>query len=80
LLLTDDQDRTRLFFKTDEEYAYFNLLSDLPEVVQRLMKDPARLAKMQLQAKQRAREVADTSFWGGVEEGLRLRGLPAFKS
>ena len=77
LLLTDDQDRTRLFFKTDEEYAYFNLLSDLPEVVQRLMKDPARLAKMQLQAKQRAREVADTSFWGGIEAGLRQRCLPA---
>ena len=76
LLLTDDQDRTRLFFKTDEEYAYFNSPPDLPEVVQTLMKDPVKLGRMQLQAQQRAREVADTSFWGGIEAGLRKRGLP----
>ena len=76
LLLTDDQDRTRRFFKADEEDAYFKAPSDLPKVVQRFMKDPARLAKMQLQAQQRAREVADTSFWRGIEAGLRNRGLP----
>jgi spore maturation protein CgeB len=80
IVLTDDLDRTRRFFEPELEFGNFANPRELAEVVKRFMSDPAKLAAAQQAAKQRARSINVTSFWGGVEEGLRLRGLPAFKS
>ena len=80
IVLTDDLDRTRRFFEPELEFGNFANPRELAEGVKRFMSDPAKLAAAQQAAKQRARSINVTSFWGGVEEGLRLRGLPAFKS
>ena len=39
--------------------------------------DPERLERARLAGQARARAINDSSFWGGVEEGLRRRGLPS---
>jgi glycosyltransferase involved in cell wall biosynthesis len=77
VILTDDVDRTERFWVPEAEYGYFATPADAPAVVDRFLADPAKLAAAQEAAKQRARSINVTSFWGGVEEGLRLRGLPA---
>lgn len=79
LLLTDDIDRTRRFWRLGEEYEYFATVADLPSVVSRLLDDPARVAAMAAAGEARARSLAHTHFWGGIEEGLRRRGLPAIE-
>lgn len=77
LLLTDDIDRTRRFWTLGDEYEYFATVADLPGVVSRLLDDPARVTAMAAAGEVRARSLAHTHFWGGIEEGLRRRGLPA---
>ena len=76
LLLTDDRDRTRLFFKEGEEYGYFDSPQSLVGVVRGYLEDPQLLKQVAAAGHQRARALASTSFWGGIEEGLRQRGLP----
>ncbi|MCX6431872.1 MAG: glycosyltransferase [Actinobacteria bacterium] len=79
VILTDDVDRTDRFWVPEEEYGYFATLADVPAVVERFLADPAKLAAAQAAAKARARAINVTSFWGGIEDGLRARGLPPFK-
>jgi hypothetical protein len=79
VILTDDVDRTDRFWVPEEEYGYFATLADVPSVVERFLSDPAKLAAAQAAAKTRARSINVTSFWGGIEDGLRARGLPAFR-
>lgn len=76
IVLTDDKNRTRLFLKPDFEYFYFNEPSDLPDLVERVLKDRSALREFQLSAAQTARNLAFTSFWSGIEEGLARRQLP----
>ncbi len=76
LLLTDDRDRTGRFFVPEEEYGYFASPDDLPSVVTRWLSQPERLDGARLAAQRKARVLAGASFFGGIEEGLRRRGLP----
>ena len=79
LVLTDDIDRTGRFWTPESEYGYFPSLAELPALIVRLLADPVELAAAQERAKTRARAINVTSFWGGIEEGLRKRGLRPFK-
>lgn len=77
LLLTDDRDRTRLFWTPGEEFVEFRTVDDVPGVVSALLSDPSRLTGMAEAGHARARSLAHTNFWGGIETGLSRRGLPA---
>ena len=74
LCLTDDKDRTRLFF-SPHEYGYFADLASITGVVEERLADSTRLRAGQAAARQRAHELARTDFWGRVEMGLNTRGL-----
>lgn len=76
LVLTDDVDRTERFWTPGEEYAYFASPADIPDLVTSLLENPARLARMQQAGRDRARAINVSSFWSGVDAGLRRRGLP----
>ena len=76
VLLTDDRDRTRLFWTLGEEYEFFETPDELPRVVHGLMDEPRRLDRIARAGEARAREVVRTNFWGGIDRGLRRRGLP----
>ena len=80
LLLTDDVDRTRLFWTPDVEYGYFADAADLPAVAQSFLADPVRLSAARDSFASRARVLAKSGFWGGVEQGLARRGLPLILS
>ena len=76
LLLTDDRDRTRLFWREGEEFVRFNGPSDLPGIVTGLLAEPDRLRDITLAGQRRARQLAPTSFWEGIDAGLARRRLP----
>lgn len=76
LLLTDDRERTRLFFEPESEYGYFASPEDLPAVISRWLSEPGQLASARISAEERARHLAHTNFFEGIDRGLRLRGLP----
>ncbi|MDA9017428.1 glycosyltransferase [bacterium] len=75
-LLTDDKDRTRLFFPPDE-FSAFESVDDLPDLIESLLEDKADLDARARRAQVRARELAVTNFWDGIDQGLIARGLPA---
>ena len=77
LLLTDDLDRTRLFWNPGKEFVEFRTVDDVPGVASTLLCEPLRLAGMAEAGQARARSLAHTDFWGGIEAGLARRGLPA---
>ena len=77
VLLTDDLDRTRLFFDEGLEYVHFRDEQHLPMVVTGLLADPGRLMAIATAGNGRARALARTSFWEGIDAGLRRRRLPA---
>ena len=79
IVLTDDRERTRLFFEPESEFGYFSGPEELAAVVKGFLSDPDKLAAAQHAAKQRARSINVTSFWAGIEAGLRQRGLPALR-
>ena len=74
-LLTDDKDRTRLFFPPDE-FSTFESVDDLPDLIESLLEDKADLDARARRAQVRARELAVTNFWDGIDQGLVARGLP----
>jgi hypothetical protein len=76
LLLTDDRDRTRLFWTPEVEYGCFTDVTDLPSVLERFLSDPVKLAYARTAFRERSRELAHTNFWGAIEDGLQRRGLP----
>ncbi|MDD2859036.1 MAG: glycosyltransferase [Candidatus Nanopelagicales bacterium] len=73
-VLTDDVDRTSRFWPADE-YGYFADPDELPALVARLLADPQALEAATQRAMARARAINASSFWGGIEEGLRRRSL-----
>lgn len=75
LPVTDDRERTRLFF-TEDEFAYFPSVDALPAVVEEVLRDPELLAAMQQSTEARARALAHTDFWTRIDAVLDLRGLP----
>lgn len=74
-LLTDDKDRTRLFFPPDE-FSTFDSIDNLPDLIESLLRDRADLDVRARRAQVRARELAVTDFWTRIDAGLRVRGLP----
>jgi hypothetical protein len=76
LLLTDDLDRTRRFWVPGEEYVYFRDVATLPRVISDLLADPERVLRIAAAGQRKARALAHTNFWGGIDDGLRRRGLP----
>jgi glycosyltransferase involved in cell wall biosynthesis len=76
LLLTDDLDRTRRFWVPGEEYVYFRDVAALPRVISDLLADPDRVMRIAAAGQRNARALAHTNFWGGIDDGLRRRGLP----
>lgn len=76
LLLTDDCQRTDRFWTEGQEYGYFPSLADLPAVAESFLADPPRLAAARASFAMKARALARTGFWGGIDEGLQRRGLP----
>ena len=73
-LLTDDKDRTRMFFPPDE-FSTFESVDDLPDLIESLLEDKADLDARARRAQVRARGLAVTNFWDGIDQGLVARGL-----
>lgn len=76
LCLTDDKNRTRLFFSPNE-YRYFESLGTLESVVQQTLSNPSQLERDQEAARVRAEELATNDFWGSIDHVLELRGYAA---
>jgi len=74
-LLTDDEDRTRLFFEPDQ-YSTFETIEELPELIQSLLANRDELDRRARSAQERARDLAVTDFWSQIDQGLRTRELP----
>ena len=75
LLLTDDRDRTRLFWTPEAEYGYFGGIDDVPAVVRGFLADPQRLSRTAVAGEARAWSLANTDFWARINRGLERRGL-----
>ncbi len=74
ICLTDDRERTRLFFEPNE-YRFFESISSIEKVVESTLSDPSQLARDQSDAKTRAHVLAKTDFWGKINETLGMRRL-----
>ena len=74
ICLTDDRERTRLFFEPNE-YRFFESISSIEKVVDATLRDPSQLAEDQSAAKARAHVLAKTDFWGKINETLDVRRL-----
>lgn len=75
-LFTDDRDRTRLFWNQDS-YGYFTEPESLPSVVETWFESEHGLVSASNAFHDRAVEISKTQFWGAIEQGLVLRGLPS---
>jgi hypothetical protein len=75
VVLTDDEDRTERFWKPGEEYLLFRTPDDLGPLLAALESDPDRRDLIGRRARDRARQLNVMGFWGGIDEGLRARGL-----
>ena len=76
LLLTDDRDRTGRFWVPGEEFGYFRTADEAAPVIDALLGQPDRVATVAAAGQKRARALAHTHFWSGIEQGLRRRDLP----
>ena len=74
LCLTDDKNRTRLFFDSNE-YRFFDSIALIEEVVQSTLSDPSQLQGDQQSARAKALELARTGYWGPINHTLGLRKL-----
>lgn len=79
LVLTDDIDRTSRFWLEGRDYEYFSSPQELADIVRAYLADPDRLRAAQASARRIAREIHVSSFWGGIDSGLRQRGLPPLR-
>ena len=77
LLLTDDRERTRLFFEPEIEFGSFLGPEDLPLVVETWLGYPERLEAARRAGQARARRIAHDDFLGGIDRVLKRRGLPS---
>ncbi len=74
ICLTDDRERTRLFFEPNE-YRFFESISSIEKVVESTLSNPSQLARDQSAAKERAHVLAQRDFWGKINETLGIRRL-----
>lgn len=76
LVATDDADLSDSFFTEGQDFVRFRSVADAAAVIQPLLADRARLRRLQQAARLRAHEIAETVFWGRVDEGLQRSGMP----
>ncbi|MDO8733482.1 MAG: glycosyltransferase [Actinomycetota bacterium] len=74
-VLTDDRDRTERFWSTSD-FGSFTDPDELPALISARLDDLNALEAAALRSKARARQINDSSFWGGIQAGLAARGLP----
>ena len=75
-LLTDDRNRTRLYFEPDIEYGYFADADDLRLVAALWLEaEPLRIGGA-VRAQAKARRIISEDFWKRIDQGLEARGLP----
>jgi len=75
-LLTDDRDRTRLYFEPEVEYGYFADADHLVDVARGWLADEGRRSAGAQAAQLKAREIISRDFWTRIDEGLTRRDLP----
>ena len=75
-LLTDDKDRTRLFFEPKIEYGYFRDPDHLVQVAEQWLGSEGQRASGAHSAQVKARSVIANDFWTRIVQGLARRGLP----
>jgi len=74
LVLTDDRDRTERFWSTDD-FGQFSTPDELPALIASWLSSGERLDAAARRAQVRARQINVSSFWGGIDETLRVRKL-----
>ena len=74
ICLTDDRERTRLFFEPNE-YRFFESISSIEKVVESALSEPNQLALDQSAARERAHVLAQADFWGKINDTLEIRRL-----
>lgn len=75
-LFTDDKDRTRLFWSPDS-YGFFDSFENLPKVAEEWFSSREAMDTARSKFHSRAIDVSQHQFWGDIERGLELRGLPS---
>ena len=73
-VLTDDVARTELFWNASD-YGFFGDPQELPALIAARLADLPALDAAAQRARARARQINDSSFWGGIQAGLDARGL-----
>ena len=76
-LLTDDRNRTRLYFEPEAEYGFFSDVDSLPAVVGSWLAADEDRTRGARAAQVRARDISLNDFWSRTAAGLVQRGLPA---
>jgi hypothetical protein len=74
LCVTDDKNRTRLFFDSNE-YRFFESIESIEKVVKSSLSNPGQLQRDQQCARTRALELARNGYWGQINITLGLRKL-----
>lgn len=79
-LITDDRDRSRLYFEPDHEFGFYSSVEQLPSVIDRWL--PAESGRIEgaHAAQMKAESIALHDFWDRIEDGLQRRGLPELTS
>ena len=76
LLLTDDKDRTRLFFEPEIEYGYFRDPDHLVQVAEQWLGSEVQRASGAHFAQVKAKSIIANDLWTRIDQGLARRGLP----
>ena len=74
-LLTDDRDRTRLYFDPEVEFGYFGDVEQLVTVAEDWLGRESERTRGALAAREKAREIILRDFWMRVDAGLARRAL-----
>jgi len=74
-LLTDDRDRTRLYFEPEVEYGYFSNSAHLVDVVEKWLNADEHRVPGARAAQEKARNIISTDFWRRIDAGLVRRDL-----
>ena len=75
-LLTDDRERTRLYFEPEVEYGYFSDPQHLAVVTRKWLDAESQRLSGARAAQAKARTIINEDFWRGIDVGLARRGLP----
>jgi len=75
-LLTDDRDRTCLYFEPGVEYGYFQGPDHLASVAARWLEASSKRIEGAHGAQAKAQAIIKTDFWSRIDHGLAARGLP----